>query len=244
MIGSFGTQKVKVVSGTTVPSHNLAFRLVQKTSRALATALIAVTALAGSTLIPQKSAAQEYEEGWLNQNYFDAPKTTFSMEILANAERNHFGQGNFWSKYKAGDLDRALGDLKYILLVFPNHPRALHMMTLICKTQKDAMTPIMYFEKAVRLFPDVAYTQAQYGAYLLSTGETSAAMSRINEALRIDPTMPYALALLSEAQSKQKNVVNPSAPASPSAPPASAAPGPASSASPPSAPTGLTPKSH
>lgn len=228
------------------PFRPLALHFVVRASKALVIALLSAMALTGvSTLAPPNAVAQEYEEGWLNQNYFEANKSEFTLELLANVERNHFAQGNFWSKYKAGDLDRALGDLKYALLVFPNHPRVLHMMTLICKTQKDATTPIMYFEKAVRLFPDVAYTQAQYGAYLLSTGETAAAVSRLNVALKIEPTMPYALALLSEAQSKEKNApANPGGPSTPNAPPASAAPGPASSAPSPSAPNGPTPKSH
>ena len=221
------------------PFRPLALHFVVRASRALAIAVLGAMALtAACAVAPAKSVAQEYEEGWLNQNYFEAARSEFSLDLLANVERNHFAQGNFWAKYKAGDLDRALGDLKYALLVFPNHPKALHMMTLICKTQKDATTPIMYFEKAVRLFPDVAYTQAQYGAYLLSTGETSAAIPRIKEALKLDPNMPYALALLAEAQEKQApSTGSATTPATP------AAPGTGSVAAPPPT-SGSTPKSH
>lgn len=164
-----------------------------------------VLLLAALSVTSTKSArAQSGEEGWLNQNYFDAAKTTFSTELLLNAERNHFAQGNFWSKYKAGNLGYALEDLKYVLLVFPNHPKALHMLGLICRTTKDNLTPIIYFEKAVRLFPQEAYTEAQYGAYLISIGEQSAAIARLNEALRIDPNLTFAQALLAEAQEKER----------------------------------------
>jgi len=177
-----------------------------------------------------RADAPPREEGWLNQNYFDAPKTQFLSEILTNAERNHFSQGNFWSQYKAGEYEYALGNLKYVLGVFPNHPRALHMMTLICKTLKDYDTPVMFFEKAVRMFPEVAYTQAQYAGYLLSVGQPQNALSHAQEALRIDPSFTYAQALYEEASEKVKEQNNPKPAAGGGTSPSSSAQGTSSAA--------------
>jgi hypothetical protein len=52
------------------------------------------------------------------------------------------------------------------------------------------------------LYPKEAYTQAQYGAYLLSTGETEPAVARLTEALKLDPNLTYALGLMAEAKKK------------------------------------------
>ena len=149
-------------------------------------------------------AADDEPIGWTNRNYFGRMTDGFTRELLANAERNHLAQENFWKKYRDGELNYALDDLEYVLLVFPNHPKALHLLTMVCKTMKDQATPVVYFEKAVRSFPNEPYTYAQYGAYLISTGDTEAGISRLRDALRIDPNLTYALGLLAEAQKKEK----------------------------------------
>ncbi|HET9941471.1 MAG TPA: hypothetical protein VFR25_10275 [Candidatus Eisenbacteria bacterium] len=165
----------------------------------------------GSGMASAQETQGEQGDAWLNRNYFGRHTDGFTQELLANAERNHLAQENFWQKYRSGELDRALGDLKYVLLVFPNHPRALHLMTLICRTMKDSTTPIVYFEKAVRTFPNEPYTFAQYGAYLISTGDTEQGIARLKDALRLDPNLTYALGLLSEAQKKPKAGTTPGA---------------------------------
>ncbi|HEX5030736.1 MAG TPA: methyltransferase domain-containing protein [Candidatus Eisenbacteria bacterium] len=196
----------------------LALHFVVRASRALAIILLGASLAASSTLVllgPRAASAQESQgeqgDAWLNRNYFARRTDGFTQELLANAERNHLAQENFWSKYKSGELDRALGDLKYVLLVFPNHPRALHLMTLICRTMKDSTTPIVYFEKAVRTFPNEPYTFAQYGAYLISTGDTEQGIARLKDALRLNPNLTYALGLLAEAQKKPKAGTTPGA---------------------------------
>ena len=197
----------------------LALHFVVRASRAFALALLGTALIASPAVIamaPHSASAQIEGDAWLNRNYFTRGTDGFTQELLANAERNHLAQENFWKKYRDGELDYALGDLKYVLLVFPNHPRALHLMTMVCKAMKDSTTPIDYFEKAIRLFPQEPYTYAQYGAYLISTGETDAGIARLQDALRLNPNMTYALGLMAEAQKKQRM-----APAAGSAPPAS-----------------------
>ena len=196
----------------------LALHFVVRASRALAIALLGASLTASLALVvlgPRAAWAQEPQgeqgDAWINRNYFTRGTDGFTQELLANAERNHLAQENFWKNYKAGELHYALEDLKYVLLVFPNHPRALHLMTLVCKTMKDSTTPIVYFEKAVRMFPNEPYTFAQYGAYLVSTGDVEQGIARLKDALRINPNLTYALGLLAEAQKKQRTGTMPPA---------------------------------
>ena len=185
----------------------LALHFVVRASRVFALALLGSALLAAPLpalhVVGMSSGQTIADDDWLNRNYFKRGSDGFTAELLANAERNHLAQENFWKKYKGGELQYALDDLKYVLLVFPNHPRALHLMTMVCKAMKDSTTPIVYFEKAVRLFPQEPYTLAQYGGYLISTGENEAGIARLKEALRLDPNLTYALGLLAEAQKKQ-----------------------------------------
>lgn len=187
-------------------------------SRVLTLALFGMCLAFSSALLglsPRVACAQEIQgdqgDAWLNRNYFTRGTDTFTRDLLANAERNHLAQENFWKNYKAGELRYALDDLKYVLLVFPNHPRALHLMTLVCRTMKDSTTPIVYFEKAVRLFPNEPYTFAQYGAYLVATGDVDQGIARLKDALRLNPNLTYALGLLAEAQKKQRTETAPPA---------------------------------
>jgi tetratricopeptide (TPR) repeat protein len=174
--------------------------------RKLALAILGAAFLVASfvAVMPSFARADDEPIGWTNRNYFGRMTDGFTRELLANAERNHLAQENFWKKYRDGELNYALDDLEYVLLVFPNHPKALHLLTMVCRTMKDQSTPVIYFEKAVRSFPNEPYTYAQYGAYLISTGDTEAGISRLRDALRIDPNLTYALGLLAEAQKKEK----------------------------------------
>jgi tetratricopeptide (TPR) repeat protein len=185
-----------------------ALHIIARAPRALALALLA-SVLLGAPLPAGSGARPAFaqtiaEDDWLNRDYFSRGTDGFTQQLLLNAERNHLAQENFWKKYRGGELDYALGDLKYVLLVFPNHPRALHLMTMVCRAMKDRITPIVYFEKATRLFPNQPYTFAQYGAYLIESGETEAGIARLKDALRLNPNLTYALGLLAEAQKRQR----------------------------------------
>lgn len=182
----------------------LALHFVVRASRVFALALLgaALLGLPSETGVGPAPAYAENGDTWINRNYFTRANDAFTADLLDNVERNHLSQETFWKKYRGGELTLALGDLKYALLVFPNHPRALHLMTMVCKLLKDSTTPIVYFENAIRLYPNEAYTHAQYGAYLLSTGETDPAIARLNQALKLDPNLTYAMGLLAEAKKK------------------------------------------
>jgi predicted Zn-dependent protease len=93
----------------------------------------------------------------------------------------------------------AQNDLLYTLRKFPNHPRALHMLGELGKATQDYGLPIVHFEKAIKLFPQYAYTHAQYGEYLVEIGAVKAGISELKDAIRIDPNLVLAQAWLDKA---------------------------------------------
>ena len=80
----------------------------------------------------------------------------------------------------------------FVLRVFPNHPEALGLMSVICRELDELSTPIPFYERAIRLYPNRAYTRAQYGAYLGSIGQKNAGRVYLEEALRMDPNLEVA----------------------------------------------------
>jgi tetratricopeptide (TPR) repeat protein len=141
---------------------------------------------------------------WVNQDYFAIgadQQATFLIPVVENA---HLGPKSnprgFWRRYNEGSIILAMGELKYVLWVFPNHPRALQLLGVLAKQAKDTTIPIAFYEKALRLFPKHAYTHAQYGAYMVDIGETTQGIMQLEEALRMDPTLLTARAWLDKAK--------------------------------------------
>lgn len=183
------------------PFRSLALHFVVRASRVWVLALLAALAFATPTIAQQIQAKEpDQEVGWINRNYYAKDIDADTKALVANVERNHLAQANFWKKYKEGHIDLAIADLKYCLWVFPDHPKALHLLGVLCKSQKDYSTPITFFEKAVRLFPSEAFPHAQYGAYLVGIGQVASGTAQLKEALRIDPNLTYAQAWLITAE--------------------------------------------
>jgi tetratricopeptide (TPR) repeat protein len=122
------------------------------------------------------------------------------LRVYLTMASNRHASEAVWDLYRAGKYAEPLGDCKYLLDRFPNHPRALHLMTEIAKATGETSMPLAYFEKALRLFPYYAYTHAQYGRYLLDIGATSAGLLELEEALKLDPNQVQALAWLAAAR--------------------------------------------
>lgn len=143
-------------------------------------------------------------KAWVNNDYFtigSAQQATFLIPVVENA---HLGPKTnprgFWSRYNKGEWTLAAGELKYVLWVFPNHPRALFLLGMVARELKEPTIPIAYYEKAMRLFPTHAYTRAQYGAYLVELGEKLQGIMQLEEALKMDPNSLPARAWLDKAK--------------------------------------------
>jgi len=143
---------------------------------------------------------------WTNNDYFAVEGDAWQTHLLDVVENGHLGSKKnprgFWSYYNIGRLDLALPELKYVLWVYPNHPRGLFLICMLAKTMKEPGVPIAFFEKALRLFPSRAVTHAQYGSYLVDIGETTQGMLELEKALQLDPNNFVAIAALDKAKTR------------------------------------------
>jgi len=133
-----------------------------------------------------------------NYDYFASLGATGLGSYLAQVTARHASE-RVWTAYWAGHYTEALGDCEYVLMRFPNHPRALHLAAEIGKATNQLSMPIGYFENALSLYPQYAFTHAQYGHYLLEIGVVQAGVEQLRAALRLEPKQFQAQAWLSEA---------------------------------------------
>ncbi|HEV8128391.1 MAG TPA: hypothetical protein VGQ14_01910 [Candidatus Eisenbacteria bacterium] len=175
------------------------------------------------------------KKAWVNKDYYAISIEEQATFLIPVVENGHLGPKTnlrgFWPRYNEGNLPLALNELKYVLWVFPNHPRALLLLGMLAKQMHDPTIPIAYYEKALRLFPNRAATRGQYGAYLVDIGEKNQGILQLQQALQLDPSLLVARAWLDKARRGQ-----------PLHPGASGEPAPASSpASPPRASSAVSP---
>ncbi|MGE5178133.1 MAG: hypothetical protein ACM3PF_03475 [Bacteroidota bacterium] len=141
---------------------------------------------------------------WATNDYFAIPVNNKGINLIQIVENAHLGPKNnprgFWPRYLEGRLDQAMHELNYVLWMYPNHPRALHLLGMLARETKQPYIPIAYYEKALRLFPDRAYTHGEYGAYLVEIGETTQGILQLEQALRMDPNLLTARAWLDKAK--------------------------------------------
>jgi tetratricopeptide (TPR) repeat protein len=141
---------------------------------------------------------------WNHRDYYAISGDPFSIYILPIVENGHLGlktnPRGFWKEYNLGRWTNAVGELKYVLNVFPNHPRALYLMTRLADLLHDPGLPIAYFEKALRMYPDRPETRVQYGAYLVQKGETMLGLAQLDQALAANPNLITAIAWRTRAR--------------------------------------------
>lgn len=136
-----------------------------------------------------------------NYDYFTARQRADLGGYLTMVTNRHASE-SVWALFWAGKYEEPQGDCEYVLARFPNHPRALHLIGEIAKAKNDVSLAIPYFENALRLYPQYAFTHAQYGDYLIGIGLYAAGVGQLREALRIDPKQFQAKAWLTEALAK------------------------------------------
>ncbi|HSQ61192.1 MAG TPA: hypothetical protein VLT84_12320 [Acidobacteriota bacterium] len=141
---------------------------------------------------------------WNHRDYYAISGDAFSIYILPVVENGHLGPKTnprgFWPEFQHGRWTNAVAELKYVLNVFPNHPRALFLLTRLADIMKDPGLPIAYFEKALRMYPDRPETRAQYGAYLVRKGEPILGLAQLDKAIAVNPNLLYARAWRNQAR--------------------------------------------
>jgi tetratricopeptide (TPR) repeat protein len=162
--------------------------------------LVAVALLLSFTPATTRSQGLPHDERniggtLINQDYFTADRYPEVHQTLLLVQSAHMTEDDI-RYFNEGKYSLMIGDVKYTLDKFPNHPRALHLMCEISKNMQDFSAPIRCFEKALKLYPEHAYTHAQYGKYLIDIGSTPAGVQELEEALRLDPNLVNAQAWL------------------------------------------------
>ena len=120
-----------------------------------------------------------------NRDYYTA-RSAVDIELLTAVEKYHLQPG--YEKLSEKRYEAAFADAKFILRYFPNHPKALMMLSEICnRWQSPDCNPDEWFEKAVSRNPAVSETYVLYGIYLHRTKRFDAAVKSYKQALEIDP---------------------------------------------------------
>jgi tetratricopeptide (TPR) repeat protein len=123
--------------------------------------------------------------------------------LLATAEKHHFTPAV--ENLRHGATGTIGADLGYVLLMFPNHHRALAAfgkLSLRDKTLKPAGAPYSvgcFFDRAIRFKPNDGTVRMVYGNYLLKAGQPDQATEQLRIAAELQPedaTINYNLGLL------------------------------------------------
>jgi len=133
-------------------------------------------------------------------DYFTAHEVASTKGYLDNLTLNHTDK--ILGYIRENKMDAAILDVKYTLDRFANHPKGLQMAIIVSRLSKQTSLAVFYFERALKLYPQHAITYAQYGMFLLGSGQVDAAIARLKQAVEIDTKMVGAYALLAKAYSK------------------------------------------
>ena len=100
-------------------------------------------------------------------------------------------------------LDNAMGDIKYSLDRFPNHPVSLQQLSMVAQLTKNTVLAVNYFERAIALYPQYALTRAQYGLFLMSINKVDAGIEILKQSIEIEPKLAAGYAGLAHAYAKK-----------------------------------------
>lgn len=169
----------------------------------LAVNVLVLILLCFSRLSAQETPRNERNDGGtlVNQDYFTADLYPETKYLLFSVEKNHLNN-RVWADFYAGRYYGVLPDLNYILDKFPNHPRALMLLGTIAKITGEVSMPLPYYIKALKLYPQYALIHAQSGNYLVDIGRVDLGISKLEEAVKLDPTLARAHAWLAKAYYK------------------------------------------
>ena len=133
------------------------------------------------------------------QDYFAAHQRSDSY--LKLVESAHVRTIN--KSITEGRLDNAIGDIKYTLDRFPNHPGSLQQLSMVAQMAKNISLAVSYFERAISLFPQYAFTRAQYGLFLVSVNQVDAGIEHLKQSIEMEPKLPSGYVGLAHAYVKK-----------------------------------------
>lgn len=134
----------------------------------------------------------------INQDYFSMDRYPGTKCLVRLVEQGHVNE-RVMKEFRAGAYDSVIADLKYALERVTNHPRALMLLCSVARMTHAPALPIPYFERALKLYPNYAFTHAQFGLYLTTIEDHDAGIVELKRATELDPTMAQAWAWLAGA---------------------------------------------
>ena len=119
----------------------------------------------------------------------------------------HLNQGI--ARLNSGDLRVAAAALQRSVTLAPKLPEALHMLGVAKSALNDWPAANQSFQAALKARPRDAYILSSYAAALYKQGRIEQALSRLEEALEIDPERQDARCLLEKANRRLGRVAAP-----------------------------------
>ena len=147
----------------------------------------------------------------LNHDYFMKSEDPFVKELVWLVEIGHVNRVTPRLKTAAlAPEDRKMGyyrhnlqDLEYTLERIVNHPRALLLLEAVAILAKRPYLPEVYYRRALKMYPNRALTQAQFGKFLIDHSQIEEGVKRLELAVQLAPKLGVAHAWLSLAYQKQ-----------------------------------------
>jgi Tfp pilus assembly protein PilF len=109
---------------------------------------------------------------------------SINTPLLTKTEQHHLEQA--LRKLNEQDLEQAWNELAFVLHYFPNHPKALALLSDLSFKLAQPIRAKRYFERALSLYPDHAPTYALYGEFLMRDSKYSLAVAQFKKATILD----------------------------------------------------------
>lgn len=131
------------------------------------------------------SASAMAQEG--NRDYYKANQSREEAQLLRNAEQYHIGPGI--ERMNSRNYGGAYEDFVFILRFFPNHPRALALISELCdlKWKSPRCEVEDWFQRAIARNPDASPTYLVYGLHLQRLNRLPEAIESYKKAISLDP---------------------------------------------------------
>ncbi len=144
-----------------------------------------------------------------NNDYYAAKSDSKLAQLLHNVEEFHLQLGI--DQIKSRQYGTARANFDFILRYFPNHPRALPIMTELCRIYKDSQCNAeAYLDRAIKVNDGNASIYLIKGHYLQRFGNLDEAIDNYKKSLDINPNSANAhynlgLAYLTQNQNARAN---------------------------------------
>jgi tetratricopeptide (TPR) repeat protein len=161
---------------------------------------VCVFLIAAKTPLFAQFAQTNIDPSGAGHDYFTAEQDGVKG-YLDNMTINHLNKVTGW--IQQGRIGDGVADLRYVLDRFPNDPQALQLLPMVARLAKNEAMAVSYFEKALKRFPQYAITHAQYGLYLVSSGNVDVGIEQFNQCIAIDPKLAAGHAGLAHAYARK-----------------------------------------